>query len=607
MEEKALKRNRLKINLLIFLIVILFFLSTVLSEQADEPRSSDWYYQESEQALNNENYTYALELLEKAKSLYPGTVRFNIMLADLYYKKELYPNALTEYLEAESKTPADTYILSQIAFCYGLLNQEEMALAYYKKLLQYKPDDVITIDWMGWVYQKVYQLKKAEELLLRAIEEFGLQARLAGTLASVYADLFEYKKAKYYYEKAIELSLKDSNSNAAAIYYYNLSILEERFYNYDQAFAATENAISLQEWASGRRMKGSLLHMQMDYRASKQEYENALIYDDTPYAAINLAELDKDFGYLTRARQSILNIISQKDLDWMIYYSTNVNEYYERLYKLISDIFQGLANIELHTPREGLWEELAGLGQAFIYRIQSWYYEQKYKLAAIATARAYLEADNRLKGYLELMEVNADYKEIALKYCLWAKNTETALIPKARNYYNLLEGVISASPDLLKESLNLLDSRWQKGQISLALQTLIPILGEKGEKLERRRAINRLYTINPGGLIQYGFGLPLELHVEIEDPGIRQEAGKYFLNMLKKAGSEISDQNDNRDFQYELYLHWYVKQRFEFQLINKSNHKLVRQGVLQVEDGSLSSQCASLVRRMLFEHIYVAD
>ncbi|MBN1799678.1 MAG: hypothetical protein JW822_13970 [Spirochaetales bacterium] len=596
--------NKQKYSLIISAAAMCLLFVILIPVLSDELKSEDWYYRQTQDALSAENYTQALSLLEQAKALYPDTTLFNIMLADLYYRKELYSNALTEYQEAETKIPADTYILNQIAFCYGLLNQEEEALTYYEKVLALDPADVETIDWMGWVYQKIYQLKNAEELLLKAIERFGLQGRLAGTLASVYADLYEYEKAKYYYQEAIKLSLADNAPGSAAIYYYNLSIIEKIFYNYAAAFTAAQNAIDLQERASGRRMKGSLLHMQMDFQGAKREYENAAFYDDAPYSKINLAELDKDFGNLLTARERITAILDQRDLSWMLYYSTNTNEYYERLYKLAAEIYTGLAQLEWHTPRAGLIEEVGGIIQSIIYRIQAWYYKEKYKLAAINTGRAYLEADNHLNGYLELMEANTDYKDVALKYCLRAKNIETLLIPKAIPSYTLLQGLILSSPDLLEQALTLLDSYWQKDKICHGLQNLIPFLEQQGKIKKRRLALNRLYGINPGGLIQYGLGLPVELFLEIDDSSIEKQARAHFINMLKKAGSELAKDDENTGFQYQLYIKWDINRQFSFQLIDKATNKLVRSGILTSKQDSLQAQCADLSRRMLFEYIY---
>jgi len=600
-----MKHSKHKYTIIISAAGTLLFFLILLPVLSDELKSEDWYYRQTQDALHAENYTHALTLLEEAKNIYSDNALFNIMLADLYYRKELYSNSLAEYLEAENKVPSDTYILNQIAFCYGLLNQEEQALAYYEKVLAQDPSAVDTIDWMGWVYQKIYQLKKAEELLLKAIERFGLQGRLAGTLASVYADLYEYEKAKHYYRKAIELSLADNSPGSAAIYYYNLSIIEKTFYNYAGAFAAAQNAVDLQERASGRRMKGSLLHMQMDYRAAKREYENAALYDDAPYSKINLADLDKDFGNLIMARERTASILADKDLSWMLYYNTNTNEYYERLYKLTADIYTGLALLEWHAPRAGIIEEIGGIIQSIIYRIQAWYYKEKYKLAAINTGRAYLEADNLLNGYLELMEANADYKDVALKYCMLAKNIETTLIPKAIPSYTLLQGAILDSSDLLEQALTLLDSYWQKAQICHALQELIPLLDQQGKRKERRMAINRLYGINPGGLIQYGFGLPVELFIEIDDSSIKKQATEYIINMFKKAGSKLSKGEENRGFQYKLYINWDVNRDFSFQLIDSATSKLIRSGILTSKQDSLQAQCAELVRSMLFEHIYL--
>ncbi len=589
--------------------VMVLLLSVLLPVTAAETRSEDWYYEQANDALRAENYTRALELLQEAKEQYSHTAVFNIMLADLYYGKELYTNALEEYLAAEHKQPTDTYVLNQAAMCYGLLNREQDALAYYKKILEIEPDNTDTMDWMGWVYQKTYQLKAGEALLLKAIDRFGLHPRLAGTLASIYADLYEYDKSKYYYNKAITLSLQENKTTAAAIYYYNLSILEKTFYHFALSFAACQNAIDLQEWASGKRMKGTLLHMRMDYRAARREYENADLYDDSAYSKINLAALDKDFGNLEAARARVLDILSQKELSWLLYYSTNTNEYFERLYDLLAGIYLGLAEKEWHTPRAGFLEELGGLVQWAIYRLQAWYYGEKYKLAAIATGRAYLEEENRLQAYLEFMDANRDYPDVALGYCRSAERIETGVNPNSVSTYLMLRGEITSSAALLGKALGGFDSYWQKDMISRTLQSLVPLLGREGKNRERRTAINRLYRINPGGLIQYGFGLPLELSITVDNASVRGQARSYFSDMLRKAGSEITGGVDggtegNTGFEYRLALHWQKDGRLRFTLSRTADDKPVRSGIITPAQGSLQARCAGLMRHLLFDYIY---
>jgi hypothetical protein len=193
---------------------------------------------------------------------------------------------------------------------------------------------------------------------------------------------------------------------------------------------------------------------------------------------------------------------------------------------------------------------------------------------------------------------------VALKYCLLAQEIEISLIPKSTPIYILHQGLILNSSDLLEQALTQLDNSWQKVQICSALQKLIPLLEQQGKIIERRLSLNRLYEINPGGLIQYGFGLPVELYLEIDDSPTAQPAFEHIKNMLKKAGSELADAEDNTGFQYQLFIKWDVNRQFTFQLVDKATNKLVRSGILTSKKDSLQAQCADLLSRMLFDYIY---
>ena len=60
-------------------------------------QNADWYYGRAQEAIEAENYEIAVEIIEEGKQRFPQNAELRLLLADLYYDKELYNLALEEY------------------------------------------------------------------------------------------------------------------------------------------------------------------------------------------------------------------------------------------------------------------------------------------------------------------------------------------------------------------------------------------------------------------------------------------------------------------------------------------------------------------------------
>ena len=260
--------------------------------------SPDWYYERAQAAIEAENYETAVQLLQEAQRRYPAAGSLNVLLADLYYDKELFALALEEYLEADRKEGADFLVLSQIAHCYGKLNREQDSIGTLERILELFPESVYSVDDLGWMYFKTHQLEKAEALLQEALERFGPERGLYMTLGTVYSGMYDYDNSRRYYLLAIDDALDEQDEYFASVAYYNLSLLEHSFYRFNSALRHTEESIRLSDRAPGHLARGELFQSRLDFRRALEEYELARARDTTPLSKVNLAMLYQRFGRL---------------------------------------------------------------------------------------------------------------------------------------------------------------------------------------------------------------------------------------------------------------------------------------------------------------------
>ncbi|MBA7606052.1 hypothetical protein ES703_13190 [subsurface metagenome] len=573
-----------------FLLLLLLLVQPL---QAQAGRSIDWYHDEASKAIANENYETAVRIIEEGKAKYPDSPDLNLLLANLYYDKELYNLAVAEYLEAEKKGGEDYYTLSQISRSYGKLNQEEDSISCLKKILSLYPDNVTTVDDLGWMYFKTHQLKKGEELLLGAVNRYGPERGLFMTLGTLYSGMYDYENSRRFYLKAIEEALATGDDYFVSVAYYNLSLLEHSFYYYNSALRYTEESIRSADRAPGHLARGELYQSRMDFNLALAEYQKALGKDTTCLSKVNLAILYQQFGQLELARRYAEEVLSSRDLAWMYYYGTDLERHYKDIHEILADIYRGLARIEIMKPESNPLQRFKALFLSIKYRLIAYYHRQKFRLYSIRVGKAYLEEKNLLDANWEFYRGNEAYARVALNYLEKARKIEVQVAPHADAYYLQEEGKIRKSVRLLEESISDLDPFWEKEGIADSLIQLIALL-KKGAS--RRQAINRLYSINPGGLQQHGYGLPLVLEISSEND--RDRRIRHIFRFLRKAGSEIGP-GDKEGFDYRLEIQLNSSQEASFRLTNRLNGRVLIRGSVKTPTGRARKRAAQIAQAII--------
>ncbi|MCG9873664.1 MAG: SpoIIE family protein phosphatase [Leptospiraceae bacterium] len=87
-----------------------------------------------------------------------------IKIANSYYRKGDYQNAMNMYQECYKNNNQNTWVCFRLANSFSLLNKNKKALEFYQKVLDIEPDNFHAINNMGSIYFKLGDYNKSREL-----------------------------------------------------------------------------------------------------------------------------------------------------------------------------------------------------------------------------------------------------------------------------------------------------------------------------------------------------------------------------------------------------------------------------------------------------------
>ena len=543
--------------------------------------SADWYDQRAQEAVERHGYEAAAKLFGEAKRAFPDDARFDLGLASLYYGEQLWRLALDEYLEAERKGAADAEGYARIARCLGKLDENREAVGWLERATEKWPGDAELVDDLGWMYFKVHRYADGVRLLEKAVRADGMSADLAMTLGTLYSGMGDYTESSRHYRTAIELSAGDDSRYFASIAWYNLSLLERRFYHYRAALQATDESLAGEDLASGHLARGELLESRMDYRGALAEYEAALAQDDTPLAGVSLAVLHRRFGRLDLALRYAEEALADEDPAWLLYYGSDVAHYRLDVHESLADIHEGMARLALGMPTAGPFARCRALLSAAVSALRGWYHRQRTRLYAAEVGRAYLAEGAEEDGAFHLAMATEAYPRTSLKYLEIARSVETTRAPHAEALYRIDEGSLRRSAGTIREAIGGLDPVWERRFLAHAFIEIAPLAAREGDREGRREAINRLFAVNPGALAPEGLGLPLVPRFVGGWTGRERRAVR---RLLRRSGSELADATGG-GFRYVLTLERSEDERVGFALAEGDAERPVADGAVEPAGG----------------------
>ncbi|MDR2418904.1 MAG: hypothetical protein LBD79_07595 [Treponema sp.] len=510
------------------LLVLFATLSGDMTRAQDiDSESADTLYQSAIQAQRDKLWERAIALYEEGERLYSIDPRFSRSLGNLYYERRLYGLAWKQYLKVEELRPFDISLLYRMSRTAAYLNDDVVSAQYLERLLDISPDSRDAIGNLGWTYYKLHRLEEGERLMRDALERFGPDPDFSMTLGTLYSEMFRYEDAKQGYLDAIASAEAVNDRLFLSVAYYNLSILETRFYQFDLAFDASSTSLVAQNRASGRLSRGELLQRRLEFAQVFGEYQIAYELDTSPLSKINLAQSYQIAGRLEEARLYAENCLRVSDLSWMLNYGTDPIRYKRDIYKILYKTYEGLEKAESfkNSGLEGLFRKL-------VYWFKAEENRQLFRKYSLLSANAYsLYSGGELNPdalclYSDAFEA---YPRRALSYLEEARSLETPLIPDAAPSYDFEIGRLLRDKQRIADSIVALDPIWERDIIADAYTELARLPGSRNS---RNDATERLFALNAGALPQAGLSLPVSLVIA----GADTRVSRPLQTALKAAG-----------------------------------------------------------------------
>ncbi|MDR2759132.1 MAG: hypothetical protein LBB78_07120 [Spirochaetaceae bacterium] len=535
------------LTLLVFPILLAVLIGDAARAQTPdmelEPGAEE-LFSDALDSQNAELWERAIELYAQGAKLYPEDPRFPLALGNLYSGHRLFALAWDEYRKVEKLIPENIEILYLLSRTAGYLNRTAIAVEYLERLLFLDPLNYEAISNLGWMYYKLHRLEEGEQLLLEARSQTGGDADFAMTLGTIYLAMFRYEDSKQWYLEAIAQGEAVGDQRFTAVAYYNLSILESRFYQFSAAFDCTNASLDAQDRPSGRLARGELFLRRLELARVLTEYQDAYEMDTSPLAKVNLAQVYQIAGRLEEARLYAEDCLNQGDHSWMLNYGIDPVQYKRDLHEILYKTYGGLKKTQGTFVYGSLREKITGLLQTLSYGFKESVHRRLYEKYCFLNAQAY-EAElsspgvSHLDVLLQYYYAFQSYPSRARTYLDQAREFETALITQAQGSYDLEEGALRGDLALIRRSLEQFDPLWERDMIAEGYAEL----AQTARGSEKKEAAERLYALNPGALRQKGIPLPAEIHMntsEIPDNAAKLE--KTLRRALDKAGiDEIRD------------------------------------------------------------------
>ena len=555
-----------------FVLLLLSFLPVPERAFGQEDGSADSLLQQITTAGDSDFYDKALSLIDEGVEAYPGDHRFPMARGDLYESQELYSLALDSFREAEGLAPQDVELRKKTASALSYLDRNFEALDYLEALVREGADEVL--DDLGWMYFKTHRPEEGVVLLEEALDK-EFDRNLSLTLGTLYSELNDAELCRKYYLEAITDALKYGDSYFASVGYYNLSLAEKSFYDYEAALDYARRSLELMDRAAGHLALGDLYHMRQDFSEAEREYRQAVDLDKTPLSRSNLSSfylvqgrLDEAFAQLKKIEEAV------GDESWMYYYGLNQDQFTMDLYRQYHDLYRARVN-QTSLLKAGGWA--AGFRRAadlVVYRGKAIYYETLYRILALREGRSQLQGGAELRGNLTIASGTEGFRHYSVRYYSRARELEDFI--QAEPWYKQMIGRELPDRKMLLEAGRSYDPEWEAFAVTEGVRELA-LLARPGT-LERDELVSRVYMENPGALLQYN--LPLPVRVEFSGRGMERLDRRRIRRVLKQSGFLLRSYDDP-----SLVLRINLSDSLQYSLSSREGTVLVA-GNYPVSDGS---------------------
>jgi len=345
-------------------------------------------------------------------------------------------------------------------------------------------------------------------------------------LGTIYSTMYRYDEGKYRYEKSIEQGKRLWGFNAIA--YYNLSLLELRFHQYDLAMDSANASLDSSIRASGYLSRGELFMRRFDMEKALADYDTAREIDPSPLAKLSLAQAYRISGRLEEARLYAENCLKTGDHSWMSNYGIDPVRYKRDIYEILYKTYKGLAKTEKFIPRYSLVEKAGLFFKKISFRFYSSVYRKLYQKYSLAAGEAMRKELPSIDMYIQYFNAFETYRYRAASYLNMARDLEVAVIPASEPSYNLEEGVLFNNLGLIGKALLKFDENWER----LSISQCFSMFARRGGNDVFRACATELFALNRGALLQDGIRLPVDMKI----------------NFVSKTGEMQKSRNEKKTY-----------------------------------------------------------
>ncbi len=189
----------------------------------------------------------AISLTERALECAPDSPEMYTNLGNLYYQSGNQNKALEIYQRAIERFPDHSIFRTSLGIVYSDLQMIPEAVEVLKKAIQMTPNDIIANKQLGMIYHYSGSIEEAEVYFVKCldlVESVPEKVELLVLLGNTQRDQSQVKKAKEYYEKALELdpnqpiakeNLQKMTQYSISQWHFDMLADIERNNAYDQA------------------------------------------------------------------------------------------------------------------------------------------------------------------------------------------------------------------------------------------------------------------------------------------------------------------------------------------------------------------------------------
>ncbi len=523
------------------ILFILFFVNP-LNLKAQQDKSIDEYIIGAEEAIGEGYYDNALKLLNEAETVYPDSFLPNFVKGRLYFYRELYEIAVIEFLKAKEKGLVIEENFLYITDSYGSIGEDKKAVKMMEEAFENLYPSKRMYEKLSWLYFKSHDTTKGIEKAKEGLERYPNSPDLLMTLGNSYSSIYNYKLSKKYYLDAVNYSfIEEDSNNLRAIIYYNLSLLENSFLFFDNAYKSAKVSISWQNRASAHNQLNHLYLEALDFKKSYNEVIKASGLEPvTKFPELSLALIYALAGKIDDSIMLLKQLSDIKDFSWMLYFGINKNIYYAEIYRLLSIAYEFKENQISFTDKYNFKTNITRPFKKIYYKILSVYFNFKASNLFIKIGEANIKGGGELEGLLQLYNA---YERIwpskAYKVIKLAEKIEIISNPKKQKIYNIKKAIEKEKSSIfytkkkkkkvLLKNLNLLDKKWEREMMA---ETLLEIV-KSSKGAEKDRYKEELFKIHAPFLPMNNFKIKMKISFSGKDLIINK---KKIINSLKKRG-----------------------------------------------------------------------